>query len=263
MSVIRCDDLGICFFRGQPRAVAWHGVKTALGLNPSAPAAGTGPAMGASELWAVRHVDLEVPAGSCLGICGPNGAGKTTLMRLISGIYKPDEGSLAVAGKTSALLSLGIGISSALTGRENLRVVGALHGLSRAEIRDRYVEIREFAGLDEPTMNTPVRFYSSGMRTRLGFAIYAVLTPEVLLIDEVLAVGDASFRQKSAARLDQLRERARCVVISSHNLGFLKDTCDKALWLDGGKIVAYGDSAEVVDGYEASTRAPEPESAGG
>jgi len=209
----------------------------------------------------VRHLHLAVSAGTCLGICGPNGAGKTTLMRLISGIYLPDEGTIEVNGETSALLSLGVGISSALTGRENLRVVGALHGLSRAEIRDRYVEIRDFSGLDEPTMNTPVRFYSSGMRTRLGFAIYSVLTPEVLLIDEVLSVGDAAFRAKSTRRLAELRDRARSVVISSHNLGFLKDNCDAAIWIEAGQVRKHGPVDEVVDAYASSAAAaanPDP-----
>jgi len=252
MDIIRCEDLGIRFLRGRPRAVAWHGLKTALGLRPKAPPVGEGPAAGASELWALRHVDLAVPAGGCLGICGPNGAGKSTLMRLISGIYLPDEGVVTVEGKRSALLSLGAGISSALTGRENLSVVGALHGLSRGEVRDRYVEIREFAGLDEATMNTPVRFYSSGMRTRLGFAIYSVITPEVLLIDEVLAVGDAAFRAKSSRRLAELRARARSVVISSHSLGFLKDNCDTGVWMEAGRVRAHGPVDEVVDAYAAS-----------
>jgi ABC-type polysaccharide/polyol phosphate transport system ATPase subunit len=254
VDVIRCNDLGIRFLRGRPRSVGWFVLKAVLGLKPTAPTAGEGRADKASLLWAVRHVDLAIPMGSSLGICGPNGAGKTTLMRLIAGIYRPDEGTVTVSGKTSALLSLGVGISSSLTGREYLRVVGAMHGLSRKEVRDRYEEIRDFSGLDEATMNTAVRAYSSGMRTRLGFAIYAVLTPEVLLIDEVLAVGDASFRQKSIDRLAELRKHARAVVVSSHNLGFLKEACDTALWLDGGHVRAYGPSAEVVDAYEAASR---------
>lgn len=252
MNVIRCDHVGIRFLRGHPRAVARQTLRHALGWRGVLPEAGEGPARAASALWALRHVELEVPEGACVGVCGPNGAGKTTLMRIISGIYKPDEGTIEVAGTTSALLSLGVGISSSLTGRENLLVVGALHGLDSTEVRERYDEIRAFAGLDEAAMNTPVRYYSSGMRTRLGFAIYAVLTPEILLIDEVLSVGDASFRKKSATRLSELRSKARCVVISSHNLNFLKDNCDKALWLDAGRVVAFGEATAVVDEYAAS-----------
>ena len=197
MPAITCDDVGIQFAHGSQRALLRLALRRAIFGRPRREPRVKPSPRHASTFWALRHVSFSLPLGTTLGICGVNGAGKTTLMRVISGIYVPDEGSTTVMGRTSALLSLGVGISSSLSGRENLDVVGAVHGLKRREIRGRYEEIRDFAGLDEDTMNTPVRYYSSGMRTRLGFAIYAVVTPEILLIDEVLAVGDAAFQKRS------------------------------------------------------------------
>jgi ABC-type polysaccharide/polyol phosphate transport system ATPase subunit len=200
--------------------------------------------------WALRDVDLEVNQGQCLGVCGSNGSGKTTLLRLLGRIYFTDEGDLEIGGSTSALLSLGAGIGHHLSGCENVFVVGALHGLKRAEIEERYDEIVAFAELDAATMRMPVRYYSSGMRSRLGFAIASTLSPEILLLDELLSVGDPAFRAKSADKLRELSNRARCVVISSHSIHFLKTHCDTALWLEKGRVMACGDAIPVLNEYK-------------
>ena len=248
--MIRCTDLGIRFVRGSRRAM----VRSAL--RPLVPRrrdpADTADRAGSSRFWALRHVDLEVPAGTCLGVCGANGAGKTTLMRLMAGILEPDEGAVRVAGRTSALLSVGAGISHHLTGAENARLAGTLHGLDRRAIDALYPAIQEFAGLDDATMGTPVRYYSSGMRTRLGFAIVSVLEPDVLLLDEILSGGDQAFRERSSRRIRELIAGARCVVLCSHNVGFLKAQCDRGVWLDLGRVMAAGAGAEVFDAYARS-----------
>lgn len=249
MSAITCDNVGIQFAHGSQRAILRRALRRAVFGHSSKEPDGKPRPRQASSFWALRNLSFSLPSGSTLGVCGINGAGKTTLMRVISGIYAPDEGCATVTGRTSALLSLGVGISSSLSGRENLDVVGAVHGLRLQEVRERYEEIRDFADLDEDTMRTPVRYYSSGMRTRLGFAIYAVVTPEILLIDEVLAVGDASFREKSGIRLRELSKQAKCVVISSHNLGFLRENCDTGLWLHESKVAAIGPIDDVINAY--------------
>jgi ABC-type polysaccharide/polyol phosphate transport system ATPase subunit len=199
--------------------------------------------------WALRDVDLGVKQGQRLGVCGSNGSGKTTLMRLLGRIYSTDEGDLEISGATSALLSIGAGISHHLSGRENVFVVGALHGLKRDEIEARYEAITSFAELDEAAMRMPVRYYSAGMRSRLGFAIASTLSPEILLLDELLSVGDPAFREKSARKLKELSDQARCLVVSSHSIHFLKTHCDTALWLENGRVLASGDAIPVLNEY--------------
>lgn len=246
-AVVRCEGVGLRFVRGSRRAMVTASLRRAwLGDR----AADDDPRW----FWALRDVSLTVAPGTRLGVCGQNGSGKTTLLRLLCGIYRPDEGSVAVAGRTSTLLSLGAGISAHLSGRDNVFVMGALHGLSRGAIRERYAEIAAFAELDERTLATPVRYYSAGMRTRLGFAIASVLTPDVLLLDEVLATGDASFRAKSAARLHEIAKSARCVVVTSHNRGFLREHADAVLWLDRGRARAFGPADDVLGEYERYVR---------
>jgi ABC-type polysaccharide/polyol phosphate transport system ATPase subunit len=241
MTVVSCNDLGIRFARGSRREMLRDSL--ARLLHP-----GREPDDG-NALWALRHVDLAVPEGSCLGVCGANGAGKTTLLRLIAGIYEADEGSVDVSGRTTAMLSLGAGISPHLSGRDNVLVASAVHGLSRGQAEELYPAIAEFAELDEATMRTPVRYYSSGMRTRLGFSIASAVVPDILLLDEILTVGDPRFREKSGARLAELIGKARCLVVTSHSVSFLKSHCDYALWLDGGEARAFGEAVPVLNAY--------------
>ena len=246
MTAITCHDAGIRFSRGSARTRALAAVRRAFG-SPVDPTATT---------WALRHVDLELPDGTRLGVCGKNGAGKTTLMRMLCGIYKPDEGAVAVRGETSALLSLGTGIAFNLSGRRNVYVAGAVRGLTRAQIDDCYADVCAFAELDEAVMQSPVRHYSTGMRARLGFAISSVMTPDILLVDELLSVGDAAFREKSAARLEELAAEARCVVISSHDLKFMREHCDLVLWLHQGRVMSSGESGPVLDEYLRFLQSP-------
>jgi lipopolysaccharide transport system ATP-binding protein len=243
MDVVRCENAGIRFERGSPRHLVAASLRRLL--RPRAP-------RDAAGFWALRKLSFAIPAGARVGVCGGNGAGKTTLMRLLCGIYAPDEGVLRVEGRTSTLLSVGAGISAQLSGRENVLVSGALYGLTRRQIRERYDEIAAFAELDEATLRTPVRYYSAGMRTRLGFAIATTLTPDILLLDEVLATGDVAFRRKSTERLRQLADRARCLVVASHNLAFLREHVELVLWLERGRQLAFGPAGAVLDDYARS-----------
>ncbi len=246
MDVVRCEDVGIQFTRGPRRAMVTASLRRLAGRAPSPDA---------EPFWALRGVSFRLPEAARLGICGGNGAGKTTLLRVLCGIYAPDEGTVAIAGRTSTLLSLGAGIDAQLSGRDNIHLAGALYGLSRREVNERYDEIAAFAELGPTTLATPVRYYSAGMRTRLGFAIASTFAPDVLLLDELLATGDAQFKEKSAVRLRELTGSARCTIVTSHNLGFLREHTDRVLWLDGGRQVAFGPTEEVLADYVRLMRA--------
>lgn len=243
-TVIRAKGMGIRFARGNRREMLREMVRDSLRSKRR-----SNRRESDRVFWALRDINLEVKQGQRLGVCGSNGSGKTTLMRVLGRIYSADEGDLEVSGATSALLSIGAGIGHHLSGRENVFVVGALHGIKRDEITERYDEITAFAELDEATMRMPVRYYSAGMRSRLGFAIASTLSPDILLLDELLSVGDPAFREKSAAKLRELSDRARCLVVSSHSVHFLKTHCDTALWLEKGRVMASGDAISVLNEY--------------
>jgi homopolymeric O-antigen transport system ATP-binding protein len=245
MDVVVCDDVGIRFARGSRRAMVTASLRRMLGRAASREE---------EPFWALRNVSFRLPEAARLGICGGNGAGKTTLLRVLCGIYAPDEGSVAIAGKTSTLLSLGAGIDGQLSGRDNIHLAGALHGLTRREVEARYHEIASFAELGPTTLATPVRYYSAGMRTRLGFAIASTFAPDVLLLDELLATGDAQFKEKSAMRLRELTGAARCTIVTSHNMGFLREHTDHVLWLDRGRAVAFGPTEPVLADYLRFTK---------
>ena len=242
---IRCSELGVAFTRGSRRTMLRASLRRALRAVRGEAASGSS----AATLWALRRVSFSLRSGASLAVCGDNGAGKTTLLRTMSGIYQPDEGSIEVRGRTSVLLSLGATLDARLSGRHNVLLAGALHGIGRKGMTEHVRAVQDFAELDDATMAMPVRYYSAGMRLRLAFATASVLVPEILLIDEMLGVGDAGFRLKSVARLRQLTDAARCVVICSHNVRFLRENCDRALWLDQGKLMAFGDADEVLDAY--------------
>jgi len=197
---------------------------------------------------ALKDVTFTVPQGTVLGIIGPNGAGKSTLLRLIAGIYRPTSGRIVVHGRVSALLNLGLGFHPELTGRENIIIGGLAMGLSRREIMEKMDEIIHFAELED-FIDAPVRTYSSGMYMRLAFSVAINVDPDVLLLDEVLAVGDAHFVEKSRARMDEFKKSGKTILLVTHDLPIVKNWCHQALWLDGGKIQALGKSSEVVDLY--------------
>jgi ABC-type polysaccharide/polyol phosphate transport system ATPase subunit len=201
-----------------------------------------------TEHWAVRHLDLEISQGQTVGIIGGNGAGKSTTLKMMAGILEPDEGSVAVRGRVSALLELGAGFHSELTGRENIFLNGAILGLSRRALRDRFDEIVEFSGVAD-AIDQPVKTYSSGMYARLGFAVAVNVDPDVLLLDEVLTVGDAEFQQKSKEKIADLRSSGRTIVVVSHGLGDLQRMCETVVWIDHGEVKAVGDSNSVINSY--------------
>lgn len=204
------------------------------------------------EFWALNDVSFEVEEGSALGIIGSNGSGKSTLLKCMTGILTPDKGSVEVRGHVAALLELGAGFHPELSGRENIYLNGAILGISRRELDAKYDAIIEFSGL-EKFIDTPVKNFSSGMTVRLGFAIAINVEPEVLIIDEVLAVGDASFQQKCREKIADFRSSGKTIILVSHGLSDVSDVCDKAVWLDKGCIRGYGPAVDVVSEYTSSS----------
>ena len=202
----------------------------------------------AAHLWALRQVSLGLEAGETLGLIGPNGAGKSTLLKLVARTISPTEGRVQVNGRLSALVELGSGFHPDLSGRENVYVDGALLGLSRREVAARLDSIVEFAGLAR-FIDVPVRNYSSGMLMRLGFAVATSFRPDILLIDEVLAVGDQSFQARCLARIRQMQEEGTAILFVSHSLDQVRRLCRRVAWLDGGQLRAVGPADEVVDEY--------------
>ncbi|MBI4495226.1 MAG: ABC transporter ATP-binding protein [Chloroflexi bacterium] len=203
---------------------------------------------GRETLWALQDVSLEVRPGQSLGIIGHNGAGKTTLLKLLAGITLSTRGEVDVRGRVASLINLGAGFHRELTGRENIYLNGVLLGLSRREVRARFDRIVEFAELAD-FIDTPVKRYSAGMYARLGFAVAVHVDPDVLLVDEVLSVGDLSFQDRSLRRMLAFREQGCAVLFVSHNLSAVELMCDRVIWLDHGRIVAEGPAQEVVRAY--------------
>lgn len=200
------------------------------------------------EVEALKGVSFDVPHGSVLGIVGANGAGKSTLVRTIAGILPPTSGRVEVHGRVSTLLSLGVGFNRNLTGRENVVLGGLAAGMSRDEVESRYQEIADFAELED-FMDVPMRTYSSGMYSRLAFAVAVHMDPDILIIDEALSTGDARFRHKSSERMKKLCAEDRTICLVSHALGSVKEMCNEAIWLHKGRLVMHGNPDEVVEGY--------------
>ena len=203
------------------------------------------------EFEALSHVSFDVRKGEVLGLVGHNGAGKSTMLKIISGILKPSEGSVTVHGTVVPMLELGSGFDFDMTGRENIFLNGAIMGFSQAFLEARYNDIVDFAELEE-FIHTPLRNYSSGMVARLAFAIAALVDPEILIVDEVLSVGDAAFQEKSKRRMLELMSGGTTVLFVSHSMGQIRELCDRAVWLDKGQIVAVGDAQDICDQYEKS-----------
>lgn len=197
------------------------------------------------ESWALRDVDLKVDRGETLGVIGKNGAGKTTLMRLLAGVTRPTEGRVRVEGRIAPLISVGVGFHREMSGRENVLVNGMLLGLSKSAIERRFDEIVEFAELEEH-IDTPVKFYSSGMYMRLGFAVAIHTEPEVLLVDEVLAVGDLAFQLKCLDRMRDMQDRGATIVLVSHSLNAIRRLCPRTLLMSHGKVDSCGPTEEVI-----------------
>lgn len=204
------------------------------------------------EFWALKDVSFEVRHGATLGIIGSNGSGKSTLLKCLAGILYPNRGSVSVNGRLAALLELGAGFHPELTGRENIYLNGAILGMSRRDLELRFSDIVEFSGL-ERFIDTPVKNFSSGMTVRLGFAIAAHVEPEILLIDEVLSVGDQAFQRKSAEKIEEFRREGRTIVFVSHGLSQVQQLCKEIVWLDRGDVRDIGDAASIIAAYNGES----------
>jgi lipopolysaccharide transport system ATP-binding protein len=204
------------------------------------------------EFWAVDNISFEVKKGETLGIIGPNGSGKTTILKMLNGIFWPDKGKITIKGKTGALISVGAGFHPMLTGRENIYLNGAILGMSRDEVSRKFDDIVEFADIGD-FLDTPVKFYSSGMFVRLGFSVAVHCDPDVLLVDEVLSVGDEKFRRKAFYKMEDLLKKATIVIVS-HNLFQINKLCNKVIYLNGGIIKAKGNVEESIAKYYADSR---------
>jgi len=211
-----------------------------------------GQAYGAAELdetiWALKDVSFEIKRGEVVGIIGPNGAGKTTLLKILSRITEPTEGQGEISGRVGSLLEVGTGFHPELTGRENIYLNGAILGMRKTEIERKFDAIVDFAEI-EKFIDTPVKHYSSGMYVRLAFAVAAHLEPEILLVDEVLAVGDAAFQKKCLGKMEEVATEGRTVLFVSHNMSAIQRLCTGCILLDLGEIVTQGDSSEVIERY--------------
>ena len=199
-------------------------------------------------LWSLKDVSFDLAKGESLALIGPNGAGKSTILKLLANITIPTSGKIKVNGKLSALIELGAGFHPDLTGRENIYLNGTILGLTRREIDKRFDEIVDFAELDQ-FIETPVKRYSSGMTVRLGFAVAACIEPDILLVDEVLAVGDASFRLKCVQRIKELLHNGTSLIFVSHDLGLVRSVCESAIYIEHGQVQLLGRSSEVIEAY--------------
>ena len=200
------------------------------------------------SITALRNVSFQIEQGEAFGVIGPNGSGKSTLLKLISGILKPTEGSVIVDGRIAALIELGAGFHPEISGRENVYINGIMMGLTRREIDQRFDRIVEFAGIGD-FLDQPVKTYSSGMYVRLGFAVAVHLDPDILLIDEVLSVGDEEFSQRCIARIQEMKLKGVTMLFVTHQLDLVRQLCDRAIWLDHGEVCGIGDPMRIVDAY--------------
>ncbi len=201
------------------------------------------------EFWALNNISCELKKGESLGIIGRNGAGKTTILKLINGLIKPTTGKISIRGTIGALIALGTGFNPILTGRENIKIAGAVLGFSGREMEEKLDEILDFSEIDE-FIDTPVKNYSSGMLVRLGFAVAIQMKPDLLLVDEVLAVGDLAFAIKCHKKITEYQNQGGVLLLVSHAMHNVRFHCQKAMWIHKGDVQAFGDSAEVIDEYE-------------
>ncbi len=246
---IRIEGLGKRYpSRGGGRAVAYRTLRDEIMGLPGRLWRRAGSSAEAGDFWALRGVSFEVRRGEVLGIIGRNGAGKSTLLKILSRVVEPTEGEVDLHGRLGSLLEVGTGFHPELTGRENIFLSGALLGMRRHEVRACFDEIVAFAEV-EAALDRPVKHYSSGMHARLGFAVAAHLRTEILLLDEVLAVGDAEFQRRCLGKMGEVAGEGRTVVFVSHNLAAVRQMCTRALWLAEGRVRGCGEVADLVAGY--------------
>jgi ABC-type polysaccharide/polyol phosphate transport system ATPase subunit len=209
------------------------------------------------QFWALRAVNVTVYPGEVLGIIGPNGAGKSTLLKVVARVLSPTQGRVRVQGRVCPLLELGAGFDFELSGRENIFLNGTILGYTRKDLASRINRITDFAGLRD-FIDAPIRNYSSGMLARLGFSIATDVPPDILIIDEVLSVGDAEFQKKSAERMERFRQDGTTILFVSHSLEAIRNLCSRAIWLDHGRLQAEGSPGTVIQDYLERLAAPKP-----
>ncbi len=236
--IVECENVGVQFkrYREKNRMLRWTLLNQLRKRQPN------------ETFWALKDVSFTVRPGETFGIVGENGSGKSTMLKLITGIMNPDTGMIKVNGRVSALLELGAGFHPDLSGTENIYLNGSIMGLTRAEIRARFNEIVRFSELQD-FIDTPIKHYSSGMYMRLGFSIAINVDPDILVIDEVLAVGDQGFQNKCLNRIRDFKRMGKTIIFVSHDLGVTSQLCSRAVWLDGGEVAARGSTQRVVDFY--------------
>lgn len=236
--VLRADNIGKQYTLGSKRSAS---LRETIGnlLSPGEPA---------TNFWALRNVNFEIEEGQAVGVVGRNGAGKSTLLKILSRITHPSEGSVEINGRVSSLLEVGTGFHPELTGRENIYLNGTILGMRRLEIKSRLDEIVSFSGV-ERFIDTPIKQYSSGMKVRLAFSVAAHLHAKILLIDEVLAVGDFEFQRKCLAKMGEASYNGRTVLFVSHNMGAIQKFCPRSILLKNGQVAAFSDSTEVISLY--------------
>ncbi|MBB5751887.1 ABC transporter ATP-binding protein [Prosthecomicrobium pneumaticum] len=253
--VIRAEGLGKKYLIGHQTEARATTLREALGRSARGLARSAGAMMkgrplvagdAVEEFWALKDVSFEVKRGEVVGVIGRNGAGKSTLLKILSRITEPTEGRVAIKGRVASLLEVGTGFHPELTGRENIFLNGAILGMTRAEIRRKFDEIVDFAGI-EKFLDTPVKRYSSGMYVRLAFAVAAHLEPEILIVDEVLAVGDAEFQKKCLGKMQDVAGHGRTVLFVSHNMAAIDGLCDRAIILTLGKIRYIGSKTKAIE----------------
>ena len=251
--IVRVEELSKQYLIGERRA-SYDTLRDSIVRAVKAPLKNLRNHNRANTIWALKNVSFDVEPGEVVGIIGSNGAGKSTLLKTLSRIVEPTKGRVALFGRLASLLEVGTGFHPELTGRENIYLNGAILGMRKAEIDRKFDEIVAFAEI-EKFLDTPVKHYSSGMYMRLAFAVASHLESEILLVDEVLAVGDAAFQKKCLGKMGEVAKQGRTVLFVSHNMAAVRSLCGRAMWLDGGQIVAAGETGEVVLNYlEQATR---------
>ncbi|MFB2896044.1 ABC transporter ATP-binding protein [Aerosakkonemataceae cyanobacterium BLCC-F50] len=255
-SVIRVENLSKKYIIGNHRSshnfrdVLAENVKS-LGRKFKKPLGKESEKPRREEFWALKDINFEIKQGDRVGIIGRNGAGKSTLLKILSRITEPTKGIIAIKGRVASLLEVGTGFHPELTGRENIYLNGAILGMSKVEIKNKFDEIVAFAEV-EKFLDTAVKHYSSGMYVRLAFAVAAHLDPEILIVDEVLAVGDVHFQKKCLGKMEDVGKSGRTVLFVSHNMPVVRRLCQKGIWLEGGKMGGLGTAQECVDAYVAN-----------
>ncbi|WP_291725253.1 ABC transporter ATP-binding protein [Bernardetia sp.] len=250
-SVIRVEDLGKKYIIGKHQQERYRSLRDVITNRVKSVFSKKQEEEDFQEFWALKNVNFDIQQGDRVGIIGRNGAGKSTLLKVLSRITEPTTGSIAIKGRVASLLEVGTGFHPELSGRENIFLNGAILGMGRQEIKSKFDEIVDFAEI-ERFLDTPVKRYSSGMYVRLAFAVAAHLEPEILIVDEVLAVGDSKFQKKCLGKMGEVSTQGRTILFVSHNTTFVRSLCNKGIWLDKGQVRQTGSTNEVISSYLAS-----------